>query len=55
MDRLENMFTSMALLLENLVRAERATKLVSRDGKTNDPRSLPCEELGDCLCPTERD
>ena len=55
MDSLENMFTSMALLLEGPVRAERATKLASRDGKTNDPRSFPYKDVGCCVRSTESD
>ena len=49
------MFTSTALLLDNPVRAEEATKLVSWDGKMKDSRSLPCEDVDGCVCFTERD
>lgn len=52
---MENMFTSMVLLLENPFRAESVTKVASRDGKTNDPSSVPCENVGDLVRSTERD
>jgi len=45
----------MALLLEKPVRAENVTKLASREGKTNDRRSLPCEDVGEWVRSTERD
>jgi len=54
MDRLENMFTSTALLFEKTICAEEVTKRVCRDGKTKDLRSLPCRDVDGCVCFTER-
>ena len=54
-DLSKNMFTSMALLLEGSVRAEEATKLVSRDGKTKDLKSLPYDDVDGSICFTMSD
>jgi hypothetical protein len=55
MDLPKSMFTSIALSLENPVRAEEATKLVSREGKMKDLRSLPYEVVEGSVRFTERD